>query len=174
MVRPRPGRVLRTSTALLLVVLIPLAAGVTTIVRQLQVLDRAAGAAALVESSAQRAVDLSALQAGVLHEMNARSAVVSVQALGLAPELVRQLIGVDLAVELESAEQRVDTALDRLALPDIGAQLADLRADESLTMSDCLVRYERIAQAINVPQEATFRSLAEGTSGVQHGGPELL
>lgn len=115
----------------------------------------------LVDESVRNLVVVTELRTRLLDERNWFTAIGGVQEIGIDVEFIRLLTGLDILGELEQSRIDVDALLVELDEPELAAALADLRAVETIDLTDVPRRYSELEAQINSDGERTLDDLLE-------------
>lgn len=129
--------------------------------------------AEFVDDSVSRLVIVTELRTRLLDERNWFTAIGGVQELGIDIEFIRLLTGLDIMSELERSTADVDALLIALDEPEIAAELSDLRATETIDLTEVPRRYDELESRISSDGERTLDDLMD-RAGALDGADQLV
>ena len=147
---------------LALLALLPLAGLGWFSVRALQTAAERVDTAAEIEVRAPQVTRLAALDSSLSTETYWASAIAAATVIGVTPDFIVDIIGIDMVQEFESAKERVDGQLDELSLQILVAPLADARAlAESPVATSSAIdgAYRVVKDELEIPIQAQLNAL---------------
>ncbi|MEM7287141.1 MAG: EAL domain-containing protein [Actinomycetota bacterium] len=156
----------------MLLALLPFAGLVWFSVQALEQAADRADAAAEIESTAPEVIALASLDAHLSAENYWASAVASTRSLGIPPDLITSMIGIDMEQEFAEARELVDESLRVLGLDGVAFSVDRARdevAHEDSTTTSIGRAYNAVTEALGYPIRAKIDTLTRLASDVPDG-----
>jgi len=120
-----------------------------------------------VQESTEHLVLLTELRTKVLDERYWDSADRGIAQIGITPDLVATLTGLNFADELEQTRSRVDELVTQLDRPDIGAELDSIRTSSITDLSVRNLQYADIESSLKAETDAIFDDVLRTIGGME-------
>lgn len=123
-----------------------------------------------VNVAGQGLIALSELRTQLLDERNWYLAAAGIEQLGLPPEAVVALTGIEVDGELAAAGARVDALVDAEGLDDLRLTLAEIRADDDVALVESGARYNELVDDIGSEADTWLDGVLDDSGAVGDDG----
>ena len=121
-----------------------------------------------VDVSVGRLIELTELRTRLLDERNWFSALGGIDDIGLDPDFVLLLTGLDVPSELERSQAEVNGLLEKLDLPTVQAEVSDIRTIEDESLTAIGLRYDEIENRLATESNDTLDRLLQNAGTLEN------
>ena len=125
---------------------------------------------AMIENAVAHLVARSELRTRILDERNWSAAIGGLEQLGLSPQAVQLLTGIDIPTQSQDARARVDALLAAEGLADLAERVADIRLDTVRTLTQTGDAYLEVEASVARLTDALLDSVLTQATSVSDGG----